>query len=262
MKIVVCIKQVPASSAVDIDPVNGTLIRDSSGAKMNPFDLVALETAIRLKEQYNAHITALSMGPPQAIKILKESYLLDADEGVLLTDRAFAGADVLATSYAISQAIKTLGEVDLIICGKQTTDGDTAQVGPATAELLNIPHAAWVSRIEKITGTGILVHQESDDERRAVIELPFPCLISVEKGICEVRLPSYKNGLKNKDKKVKTITLMDMKDKNPDNYGLFGSPTRVEKIFPPDHRKEQVVLEEGPDVGGKLYDLLKKAHVL
>lgn len=133
MEIIVCIKQVPGTSKVEVDPVTGVLKRDGVDSKMNPYDLYALETAFQIKEQKGGTIKVISMGPPQATEIIKEAYMMGADEGALITDRKFAGADVLATSYTISQGIKKLGSFDLILCGKQTTDGDTAQVGPELA---------------------------------------------------------------------------------------------------------------------------------
>ena len=145
MKIVTCIKQVPASSNVKIDPVTGVLIRDGKNTKMNPYDLYALETALRIKEMVkDCKISTITMGPPSATEVLKESLWMGCDDAALLTDRKFAGADVVATSYTISQGIRALGEYDLIICGKQTTDGDTAQVGPEIAECLNIPHISYI----------------------------------------------------------------------------------------------------------------------
>ena len=263
MNIVACIKQVPASSNVDINPETGTLIRGTAAGKMNPFDLFALECAVQLKEKCGANITALTMGPPQSEKILKEAFMMDADEAVLLTDRAFAGADVLATSYTLSQAIESLGKTDLIICGKQTTDGDTAQVGPSISEFLKIPHISNVSEIVEINDNSITLYQEQSDKYRLLINIAFPCLITVEKDICMVRLPSYKTGLKNRDKQIKTLTLSDMPDKNPNNYGLLGSATQVERIFPPDDYNEKINLDgKDENIGKTLLEHLINAKAL
>ena len=263
MNIVACIKQVPSSSNVDINPETGTLIRNSAAGKMNPFDLFALECAVQMKDNYSAHITAITMGPPQSDKILKEAFMMDVDEAILLTDRAFAGADVLATSYALSQAIKSLGKTDLIICGKQTTDGDTAQVGPAISEFLKIPHISNVSEIVEVNETSLTVYQEQSDKYKLLVNVPFPCLITVEKDICLVRLPSYKIGLKNKHKQIKTLTLENMPDKNPNNYGLLGSATQVERIFPPDDYNEKVILDgEDENIGIALLEHLINAKAL
>lgn len=152
MKILVCMKQVPAGTKVDIDPETGAMKRMSGATRTNPYDLFALETALRIREQQGGTVTVLTMGPPQAEEMMRDAYTMGADDAVILSDRKFAGADVLATSYALSQAIQVLGGADLILCGRQTTDGDTAQVGPAIAEHLHMPHAAWVSEIVE-TGT-------------------------------------------------------------------------------------------------------------
>ncbi|MCJ7688761.1 MAG: electron transfer flavoprotein subunit beta/FixA family protein, partial [Clostridiaceae bacterium] len=150
MEILVCIKQVPGTSNVEVDPVTGVLKRDGIDSKMNPFDLFALETALKIKEQEGGVIKVITMGPPQAKDVIREAYMMGADEGALVSDRKFAGADVLATSYTLSQGVKKMGGFDLILCGKQTTDGDTAQVGPEMAEYLGIPHIANVLKIEEI----------------------------------------------------------------------------------------------------------------
>ena len=147
MKILVCMKQVPAGTKVDIDPETGAMKRLSGETRTNPYDLFALEAALQLREKVGGSVTVLTMGPPQAEEMMRDAYTMGADDAVILSDRKFAGADVLATSYALSQGITAIGDIDLIICGKQTTDGDTAQVGPAIAEHLGIPHAAWVSEI-------------------------------------------------------------------------------------------------------------------
>ncbi len=147
MKIMVCIKQVPGTSKVEVDEKTGVLKRDGVDSKMNPYDLYALETALRIKEKKGGHIKVISMGPPQAKAVIKEAYSMGADEGTLVSDRKFAGADVLATSYTLSQGVKKCGDFHIILCGKQTTDGDTAQVGPEMAEYLGISHVANVRRI-------------------------------------------------------------------------------------------------------------------
>ena len=145
MKIIVCMKQVPAGTKVDIDPETGAMKRMSGDTRTNPYDLFALETAISLREKLGGTVTVLTMGPPQAETMMRDAYACGADDAVILSDRKFAGADVLATSYALAQGIQVIGGADLIICGRQTTDGDTAQVGPSIAEHLTIPHAAWVA---------------------------------------------------------------------------------------------------------------------
>jgi electron transfer flavoprotein beta subunit len=155
--ILVCIKQVPETSKVEVDPVTGVLKRSGVDSKMNPYDLYALETALRITEMVGGNITVISMGPPQAEEIIKEAYMMGADEGVLLSDRKFAGADVLATAYTLSQGVRKLENIDLILCGKQTIDGDTAQVGPEMAEYLGMPHIANVIKIEAVKDNALVV---------------------------------------------------------------------------------------------------------
>ena len=160
MKIIVCMKQVPAGTKVDIDPETGAMKRLSGDTRTNPYDLFALETALQLRELLGGTVTALTMGPPHAEEMMRDAYSMGADDAVILSDRKFAGSDVLATSYVLSQGIKVLGGADLIICGRQTTDGDTAQVGPAIAEHLMLPHAAWVAEIVKADQNSICVRQD------------------------------------------------------------------------------------------------------
>ena len=233
MEILVCIKQVPGTSKVEVDPVTGVLKRDGVDSKMNPYDLYALETALKIKEQQGGLIKVITMGPPQAKDVIREAYMMGADEGALISDRKFAGADVLATSYTISQGVKKMGSFDLILCGKQTTDGDTAQVGPEMAEYLGIPHIANVLKIEEIKEKSIIVEMDMANTIE-VAEIQFPCLLTVDKDIFQPRLPSYRKKLATKNREIKMITLNDFEDKDEKKYGLNGSPTQVERIFPPD----------------------------
>lgn len=232
MEILVCIKQVPGTSKVEVDPITGVLKRDGVDSKMNPYDLYALETAFKIKEQEGGKIKVISMGPNQAVEVIREAYMMGADEGALVSDRKFAGADVLATSYTISQGIKKMGKSDIILCGKQTTDGDTAQVGPEIAEYLGIPHIANVLEIIEIKERSIVVEMDMPNTIE-VAEVQFPCLLTVEKDIFQPRLPSYRKKLTTKNKEIKIITLNDFEDKDEKRYGLNGSPTQVERIFPP-----------------------------
>lgn len=258
MEILVCIKQVPGTAKVEVDPVTGVLKRDGIDSKMNPYDLYALETALRLREQNGGIIKVISMGPPQAAEIIREAYMMGADEGALLTDRKFAGADVLATSYTISQGVKKMGSFDLILCGKQTTDGDTAQVGPAMAENLNIPHIANVLSIIEVKEKSIVVEMDMADTIE-IVEVQFPCLLTVEKGIFQPRLPSYRKKVSTKDREVRMITLNDFEDKNEKNYGLNGSPTQVERIFPPDANSDRETWTgTGEHLGHKMASKLKQ----
>ncbi|MEE1200711.1 MAG: electron transfer flavoprotein subunit beta/FixA family protein [Christensenellales bacterium] len=255
MNIFVCIKQVPSTNKVRVDEKTGVLKRDGVSSKMNPYDLFALETALRLREDHGGKVTVGTMGPPQAQSIIKEAYMMGADEGYVFSDRRLGGADVLATSYTLSQAIRSIGDFDLILCGKQTTDGDTAQVGPAIAEHMGIPHAAWVSKIE-VQGNGINAEQQLQDVIETV-HMPFPCLVTVEKDIYMPRLPSLRTAREIGDRPVHIHGLDSFMDTNPDHYGLSGSPTQVERIFPPQNDMVHEVFD-GPDAGTQVFQTLKK----
>ncbi len=254
MEIFVCLKQVPSTNQVQVDEETGVLKRSGVASKMNPYDLYALETALRLRAQHGGKITVGTMGPPQAQAVIREAYMMGADEGYVFSDRRLGGADVLATSYTLSQAISAIGNFDLILCGKQTTDGDTAQVGPAIAEHLGIPHAAWVTRME-VCGDGIDACQQLQDTIETV-HMPFPCLATVEQDICMPRLPSLKTARETADRPIHMLSLDDFPDRDASHYGLSGSPTQVERIFPPvqDTTRESW---EGGDCAEKLYSRLK-----
>lgn len=258
MNIIVCIKQVPGTTSVEVDPETGVLKRDGIEAKMNPYDLFALETALCIKEEKGGKITSITMGPPQAEEVILESYYMGVDEGYLLTDRKFAGADVVATSYTLSQGIQKINNYDLIICGKQTTDGDTAQVGPEVAEFLGIPHVANIGKILDVKKDSITVEMNME-ETIEIQEIDLPCLITVDKDINTPRLPSYKTKLKIKNKKANYLSLKDFNDQDEKNYGLHGSPTQVERIFPPEISKEKIILEgTSEELTEKLFVLLSE----
>ena len=258
MEVTVCIKQVPGTSEVEVDPETGVLKRDGIDSKMNPYDLYALETALRLKEEHGGTVRTITMGPPQAEEILKEAFMMGADEAVLLSDRKFAGADVLATSFTLSQGIRAGGKWDLIICGKQTTDGDTAQVGAEIAEFLNIPHVTNVRSILKTGERSITVEMDMPYTVE-IAELSFPCLITVEKGIFQPRLPSYVKKKETFDREIRRMTLNDLEDTDENGYGLKGSPTQVERIFPPETRDDhELWSDNGEILAEKLYEKLDK----
>ena len=256
IKITTCIKQVPGTTKVEVDENTGVLKRDGIESKMNPYDLYALETALRLKADNGAQVTVVSMGPPQAGEIIKEAYMMGADDGLLLSDRKFAGADVLSTAYTLSQGIEAQGMPDLIICGKQTTDGDTAQVGPEIAEFLQIPHVTNVVRIREIKDDAIVVDMDMPLSVETV-EAAFPCLITVEKGICQPRLPSYRLKTATQDRPIAAMALKDFKDQDESRYGLKGSPTQVVRIFPPEtDRDRETWAGEGREIAAKMFDRL------
>jgi len=261
LRIVVCIKQVPSVSQVDIDEETGVLKREGAGTKLNPYDLFALEAAFLLKEKNGGTISVISMGPPQAAQALREAYFMGADEGYLLSDVKFAGADVLSTAYTISQGIRLLGHFDLIICGKQTTDGDTAQVGPAIAECLDIPHVAWVEYMEGEEG-GILVRQDLPDTKETVL-MKYPCLISVERGSLIPRLPSYRRMKAMHDLPVNILKFQSFPDQDESKYGLSGSPTKVVRIFPPDRGDmHEIWIGNGTELSARMAEKLTQMKYL
>ena len=261
MRIIVCVKQVPDTQKVQVDPVTGVLIRNGIDTKMNPYDLYALETALRIKEKTGAEIHVISMGPDAAKAVLVESMAMGADEAWLLSDRRFAGADVLATSFTLAQGIKAIGDVDLILCGKQTTDGDTAQVGPAIGEVLNMPHVSWVRKLVDADDKGLVVQQEMMDSV-ADVRLNYPCLLTVEKGIFEPGLPSYLKMKEARKKEIHVLNLDKCECKDTKRYGLSGSPTQVEKIFEPVYDLQSVRLEGSTEDNAKaLFDKLVELKV-
>jgi electron transfer flavoprotein beta subunit len=263
MKIVTCIKQVPASSKVEVDPKTGVLIRDGNNVKMNPYDLYALETSFGIKEMDSeAIIEAVTMGPPSALDVLEEALYMGADKALLISDRRFAGADVLATSYTLSQLIRHIGDYNVVICGKQTTDGDTAQVGPEIAEFLGIPHIPYVVEVLDVKKDSITVRSTFDDHEE-IVSVTYPCLLTIEKGADVPRLPSYKRQVEFKNYKIKSVSMDDLEDKNPLNYGLNGSPTQVEEIFPPIKRTDSISIQgTNKEVAQQMFHILKESKFL
>jgi electron transfer flavoprotein beta subunit len=231
MNIVVCIKQVPGTTKVKVDPQTNTLVREGIENIVNPFDTYALEEGVRLKERHGGKVTAISMGPPQAEEVLREAIALGADEAILLSDNAFAGADTLATSYTLARAIDKLDQPDLIICGRQTIDGDTGQVGPELAEMLELPFVAYVSKIEDINN-GYMRVQRMVEEGHEVIELPLPAVLTVVKEINTPRLPSLRGLASSKAALIPIWNAQDL-GVDKDMVGLSGSATWVVKIFFP-----------------------------
>jgi len=234
MNFIVCIKQVPNTTNVQIDPKTGTLKREGVESIINPFDEYAIEEGIRLKERLGGKTTVITMGPPQAESALREALSRGIDEAILISDRAFAGADTLATSYTLARAIKTIGQYDLIICGKQASDGDTAQVGPGIAEALDIPHLAYVRKIISIDSTAITAERMMEDGAD-VIQMPLPALITVVKEINTPRLPSLRAMMNARKAKIAVWNAETIKAEK-DRIGLTGSPTMVQKVFSPPPR--------------------------
>lgn len=238
MNITVCIKQVPGSNEVRMDPVTNTIIRDAEDAVINPFDTFGIEEAIRLKERFGGHITALSMGIPAVSELLREAISLGCDEGILLSDRAFAGADTLATAYTLSLAVPD--GCDLIICGKQATDGDTAQVGPMLAEMLAIGHLSDVSEVVDVSSGKITCRRMTDDGYE-LVSVVLPALITVTKEINVPRLPSVLGLLRGKSAPVPVLSAADVKADTA-RTGLTGSPTQVVRTFIPSHTAASITL--------------------
>lgn len=262
MKILVCIKQVPGSSNVKVDPVTGVLKRSGVLSKINPYDLYGIESALSLAERFGGTVDCITMGPPQAKAIVEEAVCMGVRSGTVLTDRKFAGADVLATAHTLSQGIRKRGEYDLIICGKQTTDGDTAQVGAEVAEYLNLPNVSNVLSVDDYRD-GKLRLTASLDEQVVSMEIALPCLISVDADINTPRLPSYKIKKTMTDEVVSFLTFADLADQNPDHYGLSGSATQVERIFPPEKVAEkQSISGDAAAQAHALYALLGDRKIL
>ena len=262
MKILVCIKQVPGSNNVEVDPVTGVLKRSGVESKMNPYDLYAIETALCLTEKYGGEVECITMGPPQAKSVITEAVCMGAKRGTVLSDRKFAGADVLATAYTLSQGIRKCGDFDLIICGKQTTDGDTAQVGAEVAEYLGIPNVSNVLSVDEITdGAATLTASVDNSTVRMSIELP--ALISMENDINTPRLPSFKVKQSLTDDVVRFFAFSDFEDQAAEHYGLMGSATQVERIFPPEKNTEKCTVEGTADEQAEaIFGLLGKLKMI
>ena len=239
MEIVVCIKQVPDTTDVKINPETNTLIREGVESIINPFDMYAIEEAVRLKERFGGHISVITMGPPQAESALREALSLGIDSAIHLCDRTFAGSDTWATSLILAKAIEKINNCDLVICGKQASDGDTAQVGPGIATHLNLPQATYVRRIDSVhldTAPKIMVVERLLEEGYELIELQLPALITVVKEINEPRLPSLRRKMSSKRLGITGWGNKDL-GLSPDQIGLNGSPTQVVKIFTPPHKE-------------------------
>jgi electron transfer flavoprotein beta subunit len=244
MRIIVCVKQVPDVTEVRIDPKTNTLIREGVPSIMNPYDLHAVEAALQIKEATSGKVTVITMGPPQAEEVLRETISMGVDDAVLLTDRRFAGADTWATAYTLSRAAKKIG-FDLIICGKQAIDGDTAQVGPEMAEFLYIPHVSYVRRIEKIEPSEMIIERLMDDCYEK-IWVSLPALITVVKELNSPRPPSIRGKMAAKKAVIPRWNANDI-EAEEDKIGLKGSPTMVKNIFAPPPRGERRILEGTPE---------------
>ncbi|MBN2437684.1 MAG: electron transfer flavoprotein subunit beta/FixA family protein [Deltaproteobacteria bacterium] len=262
MKIIVTVKQVPKTHEVRINPKTGTLVREGVPSVINPEDKNAIEEALRIRESHDpVEVTALSMGPPQAEAALREALAMGVDRAILVSDRAFAGADTLATSYILSVAIKKIRKYDLILCGRQATDGDTGQVGPQLAEILGLPQATFAEEIG-VQGKVVTVKSRFDSVMRTV-EMKMPALIAVSGRINRPRFKTMNGVLRAfRDKEVILWTEKDLKP-NPMRIGINGSPTWVRKTFVPKHSRDGLVIEKQPtDIAEDFMNyLLEKALI-
>ena len=260
MNIIVCIKQVPDTNDVKINPETNTLIREGVKSIINPFDENAIEEALRLKEAHGGKVTVITMGPPQAQDALKQAIAMGADDAILLSDRAFAGADTWATSYTISKAIKKIKDFDLVFFGKQAIDGDTAQVGPGVAEFLDIPQITFAVKMELVQSKLRVTRQL--EESVEILETALPAAVTVIKQINEPRIPSLKGQMRAKKAEITTWNAANI-EAEPEKIGLKGSPTQVVRIFTPPPRGKSEILEGEPDVIAKnLFIKLKEQKIL
>lgn len=261
MKIVVCLKQVPDTNEVKIDPKTGTLIRDGVPSIINPDDKNALEGALQLKDIHGGHVTVISMGPPQAKAALEEALAMGADEAILITDRAFAGADTLATSYALASAIRSL-DYDIIFAGRQAIDGDTAQVGPEIAEHLNIPQVTYVEEVIE-EDEGILKVRRAWEDGYEYVRVHTPALLTAIETLNKPRYMHIANIFSmKKEKEVKVWTVADMKV-DVERLGLKGSPTKVKKSMTKEPKGQgEIFVLQPKEAAAVALEKLKEKHLI
>ncbi len=255
MNIVVCVKRVPDPSEAKIDKKTNTIVREGVKNITNPFDTYAIEEAVRIKEAQGGKVTAISMGPPQNEESLKEAIAMGADEAVLISDRALAASDTWATSLALSAAIKKIGNVDMVFCGREAIDGDTGQVGPGIAEKMGIAHATYIKNIREVSEECLIVERMIEDGYQ-VVKVTLPALLTVVKDINEPRMPSLKGMMKAKKAKIPVWSIEDL-GIPADIVGLDGSPTKVVSQFSPEiGRKGQVFEGDMKEQVSKLVEIL------
>jgi electron transfer flavoprotein beta subunit len=258
LKIVVLVKQVPATDKVKMDEETGTMIRDGVESEINPLDLYAVEEAVRIKERLGegVEITILSMGPKKAAEAIRSCIALGCDRGFLLSDKKFAGSDTWSTAHALSVGITgTVKDFDLILCGERATDGETGQVGPQVGTYLDVPVLTYVSRVEEITDTKLMVHRAVEGGHE-VVESPLPALVSVVKEINNPRMPNFKGKMAAKKAEIPLLTANDIKV-HDDKIGLKGSPTRVVKIFRPKVARKGNIVSATEDLEGAVNGLVE-----
>lgn len=241
MKLAVLVKQVPSTDKVTMDEKTGTMVRSAMDAELNPLDLYAVEEAVQIKEKTEGtQITVISMGPPAAVKAIKEAIAMGCDQGVLLSDRAFGGADTWATARTIAAGVRQLGTFDLIFSGERATDGETGQVGPSVAAQLDIPVLTYVSKVREITD-GTIIVERAVEGGHEVVQSTLPALVSVVKEINEPRMPNLAGKIRARKTEIPVMTAKDV-GLNPAQTGLPGSPTRVVKVFYPSLSRNGAIL--------------------
>ncbi|MHB1319102.1 MAG: electron transfer flavoprotein subunit beta/FixA family protein [Anaerolineae bacterium] len=246
MRVVVCIKSVPETTSVQFDPVTGTMLREGLGTIINPFDMYAIEEALRVVERHGGSVTVISMGPPQAERELREAIAMGCERGVLLSARAFAGADTWATAYTLAMAIRALGGADVVLCGKQAIDGDTGQVGPGIASQLGMAPLTYVWRIRQIDlAAGRIVVERLLEEGTEFVSAPLPAVVTVLKGINTPRYPTRRGLRRARRAALETWGPDELPGLDRALVGLSGSPTQVVRVFTPASRSEGVRLFEG-----------------
>jgi electron transfer flavoprotein alpha/beta subunit len=249
MHAIVCIKQVPDTTEVKVNPETGTLIREGVPSIINPFDTYAIEEALLLREKFGGRVTVVSMGPPQAEDALREAVAMGADEAILLSDRAFAGADTLATAYTLAEAIRRIGNYDLVICGRQAIDGDTGQVGPGIANRLEIPQLTYVSRIRQIDFENQTITVERlVEEGCEVVVSTLPAVITVNKDINRPRYPDFGGVIRSRGVDIPLWDACALAGVDSARCGLEGSPTRVVRVFTPPPRQEEAEIIEADTI--------------
>lgn len=262
LDIVVCIKQVPDAKTVRFDTKTGTMIREGTAAVINPVDLNALEAGLWLKDTLGGQVTVVSMGPPQAQDALREAMAMGADKGVLLSDRAFAGSDTLATTYILAMAIERLGAFDIVLCGRQSMDGDTAQVGPGLAVRLNIPGIAYIKKITPVDDNSVFRLMRETDLGYDVLEVRPPFLLTVLPSLNTPRMPSLKGKLRAKKSEITVWNATDIQA-DPKRIGLAGSPTRVVSTYVRDFdAKREMLSGTAEEQAAALVKRLKDANLL
>lgn len=266
MNILVCIKQVPDADEIKIDKTHNTLVRTGVPSTINPYDSYAIEFALRLKEKNkgNSKVTVICMGPKQATSALQSCLSVGTDSAYLINDPKFGGSDTLATSYILSESIKKIEKqnnykFDLILCGKQAIDGETAQVGPELACHLDYPQITYVMEINQNSQGNLLQFKRETDEGYQIVESTLPCLITITKPPFETRVPTLKSKLRAKKKTIQVLSLSDLSNININCIGLKGSPTRVKSTYVPNINRYGIIIEEKNI--NKLTDKLTKIFI-